>query len=170
MPATLRLTDTPPPAAAGTADAAASAGSPPRQAVPGRRGALPLAGKVDHDADAAQVAEAMVSIWLEIEASLAPVIGHRGMAALYERSLYLTATSHPWLPVPHEAPQSIDLSALQSVVAQQASTEALRGGSTLLHTFCELLGSLIGDPLARRLLGPLWEPGNEDAQREVQHR
>ena len=117
-------------------------------------------------ADAAQIANAMVSIWLEIEASLAPVIGRRGMAALYQRCLCLTVASHPWLPVPAEVPLTLDLPALQASVARQASAEALRGGSTLLHTFCELLGSLIGTSLARRLLGPLWESPADDAPRE----
>ena len=165
MSATLRSsTDAAAPSGATSANSSASnAGLTPRPTVPSGPAPLPLAGKVDHDADAAQIAEAIASIWLEIEASLAPVIGHRGIAALYQRCLHLTSTSHPWLPVAHEAPLTIELPALKSVVAQQASAEALRGGSTLLHTFCELLGSLIGNSLARRLLGPLWEPATRDA-------
>ena len=40
---------------------------------------------------AGQVADVLVSTWQAIDASLSPVIGHRGVAMLYKRSLYLTA-------------------------------------------------------------------------------
>ena len=51
----------------------------------------PLADLVSDGADAEQLADAIVAMWLEIDQALHPIIGHRGVAALYNRSLHLTA-------------------------------------------------------------------------------
>ncbi|NRF70196.1 hypothetical protein HLB44_24620 [Aquincola sp. S2] len=92
-----------------------------------------------------------------MDAALTPIIGGRGVAALYKRSLYLSAPAHPWLAGMHEgSTAAIDLIALRSVVSQQSGDEAVQGGNTLLLTFHKLLGSLIGLSLTERLLRPLW--------------
>jgi hypothetical protein len=44
------------------------------------------------------------------------------------------------------------------VLAQRSSAEAAAGGSTFLNTFHELLASLIGPSLTKRLLRSVWEP------------
>ncbi|MBB6184961.1 hypothetical protein [Oleiagrimonas soli] len=103
------------------------------------------------------MADGMVSAWQGIEAALSPVIGQRGVAMLYKRSLYLVAPSHPWLTGMHEGVQSsIDLDALKSVFAQQHAAIAAVAGGAFLQTFCELLTSLIGASLTERLLRPVW--------------
>jgi hypothetical protein len=107
-----------------------------------------LAKRAQREADAAQIADAMVTTWQRIDASLAPVIGSKGVAALYERSCHLTGRSHSWL-----ADAAIDLAALKAVVARQNDTDAVLGCSALVQTFDRLLGSLIGHSLAERLLG-----------------
>jgi hypothetical protein len=108
---------------------------------------------------AGQVADVLVSTWQAIDASLSPVLGHRGVAMLYKRSLYLTTAAHPWLTgTPEDGPATMDLVALKSVFAQQSSTHAIAAGSALLQTFHELLSSLIGPSLAERLLRPVWAP------------
>ena len=71
----------------------------PLKSQPSRRWPAPLADRVTDGADAEQVADAIVAIWLEIDQALNPIIGHRGVAALYNRSLNLTAAAHPWLAV-----------------------------------------------------------------------
>jgi hypothetical protein len=105
-----------------------------------------------HDAPAAQVADAMVATWHEIDAALTPIIGSKAVVALYKRSLYLTARTHPWLAGTHEGAQALDLAALKPVVARQSSAEAALGSRALLQTFDRLLGSLIGPSLTERLL------------------
>jgi hypothetical protein len=121
-----------------------------------RRIAAPLAHRVAQDADAAQIAEAAVSIWQEIDAALTPIIGQRGVAALYRRSLYITGATHPWLAGTHEGvPTAMDLAALKSALAQQNSAAAV-GGGALLQTFHELLASLVGPSLTERLLRSVW--------------
>jgi len=122
-----------------------------------RRIAAPLAHRVGEDADAAQIAEAVVATWQEVDAALTPIIGQRGVAALYKRSLYLTGAAQPWLAGTHKGvPTAMDLAALKSVLAQQSSANAAAGGGALLQTFYELLTSLVGPSLTERLLRPVW--------------
>jgi hypothetical protein len=132
-----------------------------------RAAAPPLAHRIAADANAAQMADAVVAVWQEIDAALAPIIGPRGVAALYARSLYLTSASHPWLGHTHESVQAqMDLAALKSVFRQQSSANAASGGNALFQTFYELLASLIGPSLSERLLRPVWgnSPSGPPAQ------
>jgi len=106
-----------------------------------------------HDTSAAQIADVMVATWHDIDAALVPIIGSKALAALYKRSLYLAARTHPWLAGAHEGAQAaIDLAAMKSVVARQSNAEAALGSSALLQTFNRLLSSLIGPSLTERLL------------------
>jgi hypothetical protein len=117
----------------------------------------PLADRVSDGADAEQVAEAITAIWLKIEQALHPIIGHRGVAALYNRSLHLTAVAYPWLAIDQPAvPAAIDPSGLRSALVQQTAAEAAAAGSALFLTFHELLASLVGAPLTDRLLRSVW--------------
>ena len=119
--------------------------------------AVPLAHRVGTDPDAVQIADAIVATWQEIDEALTPIIGQRGVAALYKRSLYLTGSAYPWLSSTHESVQTVmDLAALKSVLAQQSSGAAATGGSQLLQTFKDLLASLIGPSLSERLLRSAW--------------
>lgn len=123
------------------------------------------------DADPAQIASAVVSIWQEIAASLNPIIGKGGVDALYQRSLYLTSTAHPWLMTAHSRtqPAAMGLDALRSALKGQSGANAAAGGAAMLHTFYALLSSLIGAALTRRVLHSirinfLSEPPEQDTQ------
>lgn len=117
----------------------------------------PLAGRVVDGADAEQVADAIVAVWREIDQALHSIIGHRGVAALYSRSLSLTAAGYPWLAIDQPAaPAAIDPSGLRAALVQQAAAEAAAGGSALFHGFHELLASLVGPSLTDRLLRSVW--------------
>lgn len=122
-----------------------------------RRTAASVMHRFAAAADAAQIADALVATWQEINAALTPIIGERGVAALYKRSLYLTSAAYPWLSDRHEGPQtSIDLVILKSVLAQQSSANAAAGGGALLQTFYELLTVLVGASLSEQLLHRVW--------------
>ena len=125
-----------------------------------RRIAVPLAHRIGSDADAAQVADAIVATWQEIDAALTPIIGQRGVAALYRRSTYLAASAHPWLSARKGVQTVMDLAALKSVLARQSSADAAAGGGTLLQTFYELLATLVGPSLTERLLRSVWAPSS----------
>ena len=122
-----------------------------------RRWPAALADRVSDGADAEQVADAIVAIWLEIDQALHPIIGHRGVAALYNRSLHLTAVAYPWLAIHQPAvPAVVDPSGLRAALVRQTAAEAAGGGSALFQTFHELLSSLVGASLTDRLLRSVW--------------
>jgi hypothetical protein len=101
-------------------------------------------------------------------AQLAPVIGARGVDALFIRSLHLTSATFPWLAsAQSDRPGVAPLAGLKALLETRDSTAATEASHTLLVTFTELLASLIGAPLTERLLDPIWvptpaasEPGN----------
>ncbi len=118
----------------------------------------PLGGRLVEGASAGQVADTVGAIWLEIDEALHPIIGRRGMAALYNRSLSLAVADHPWLAAGYQgALSAIDTAALKSALAGQTAAEATAGGSALFQSFHGLLASLVGSSLTDRLLHPVWE-------------
>jgi hypothetical protein len=122
-----------------------------------RRIALALARQVDAGADPAQIADTIISIWHEIDGALHPIVGQRGVASLYRRSLHLTSPAYPWLAgLQDDIQAAMDLAALRSVLVQQSSANAAASGGDLLQTFHELLASLVGDSLTERLLRSIW--------------
>ena len=52
-----------------------------------RKLAVTLQQLAAQGADSAQITDAIVSTWVVVEAALSPVIGKKGIAALYTRSL-----------------------------------------------------------------------------------
>ena len=115
--------------------------------------AASVASRLAKSAYAAQSGATTAAIWRQIETALAPIIGQRGVAALYQRSLHLAAASHPWLAGVHQGAQAtMDLALLESAFARQDSAEAAAAGRVLLRTMEELLASLIGGALSERLL------------------
>ncbi len=119
---------------------------------------LPLASRVDADADPEQIATAVFAIWIEIDDALTPIVGPQGLVALYRRTVHLAAAQYPWLAGRDEGVLTdTDPAVLKSVLAQRSSAEAAAGGSAFLHIFHELLASLIGPSLTARLLRSVWE-------------
>jgi hypothetical protein len=104
-------------------------------------------------ADSERIAEVAASIWREIYAVLSPVIGPGGVAALYQRALYVTRADYPCLAaVQEDALHPGEFAALQLVLSQQSSAHIAATNGALLQAFCDLLGNLIGVSLTERLL------------------
>ena len=115
-----------------------------------------LARHVGVDDDPARIARAVVTTLREIDQALSPIIGKRGVAALYTRCVHLLAATHPWLAGLHEpAPTAMNLDALGEVLARQDSGVANEAGDALLQKFRDLLTSLLGPSLTNRLLADL---------------
>lgn len=124
----------------------------------------PLAGRVAEEASAEQVADASAAIWHEIDQALHPIIGHRGVAALYNRSLHLTAAAYPWLATGHRGlATEVDPSALKAALVQRAAAEAAAGSIALFQSFHGLLAGLIGASLTDRLLRSVWTRSADDS-------
>lgn len=110
-----------------------------------------------HGANVGQIADTAVATWRSIDAVLSPIIGQRGVAALYKRSLYLSRGAHPWLAVAAEDVLQPDgFATLHTALAKQTSVNAAAANGALLTTFSDLLTSLIGAALTERLLQSVW--------------
>lgn len=124
--------------------------------------ASPLASRVAKGASVDEVAAAVVAVWRDAASSLRPIIGARGVVALFNRCVYLTAQAHPWLAsAGRDAAAELDLPALQALEALfllQTAAAALVAGHAMFEGFHRLLGSLIGASLAERLLRSAWGP------------
>lgn len=140
-----------------------TADNSPREAI---RGALARsAGAVP---DASAVAEATLGTWRQVAARLAPVIGARGVDALFGRSLHVTSKAFPALAkVQNGGDGAARLAALKACLAGQEPAAAAEAGQALLVNFTELLASLIGAPLTERLLAPIWLPPSPESERET---
>ena len=105
--------------------------------------------------DAGRVAEQAVATWRELDATLSPIIGQRGVDALYLRSLYLLRNQHPWLAAVYEAGfRPGEAPAFRAAFAHQDRVLAATTSGALLQTFHGLLVTLIGSDLTERLLQP----------------
>ncbi len=117
-----------------------------------------LAHRTRNETGAGSVSTCVVSLCEEIGVALTPIVGPRGVAALYKRSLFLTSREHPVLSGLHENIQStMELSRLAATLTALSEIEANNVGAALLQSFYELLDSLVGLSLTERLLSSLWD-------------
>jgi len=135
-----------------------------RDAVPYSQGP-PFAGGLG----AAEVARAAFERWQQMAERLEPVIGARGVDALFGRALHLTTRRFPWLAANAALGNSADtLAELAARFESQEASVAAEAGDVLLQTFTELLANMIGEPLTGRLLGALWKQGTPHSRLERQ--
>lgn len=114
-----------------------------------------LASTGAHAEDTARMA---LTMWSAMDTALSPIIGQRGFAALYKRSLQLTRTQFSWLASIQEGvAQVADFAPLNAALAEQTGPTAVAASVALLETFYDLLTNLIGRSLTDRLLISVWE-------------
>lgn len=117
-----------------------------------------LARHAGDSPDTKAIAAATLDTWHQVSARLAPVIGARGVDALFSRALYLTSVNFPWLAISAEQGDSASqLASFGARLEVQETAAAMGAGQALMTTFVELLASLIGESLTARLLNPVWE-------------
>jgi hypothetical protein len=108
------------------------------------------------------VAETSLAIWRRIAAQLAPVIGVRGVDALFGRALHLASREFPWLAQPlADEPRADPMASGCGRLQVRDGPAALEAAAALLDTFSDLLATLIGTPLCERLLAPVAEAEHE---------
>ncbi|QDW66024.1 hypothetical protein [Luteimonas granuli] len=101
-----------------------------------------------------------VSLWTGVAHALVPIIGQRGMSALYERALHLASAQHKWLEQARGADADDGLpgfSLLAAAASNQRQDDAIAAIAILFETFDRLLVTLIGASLTERLLQPVWD-------------
>lgn len=109
--------------------------------------------------DGGTVAQATLAIWQQMASRLEPVIGARGIEALFSRSLHLASRTSPWLATAAvHGNSAASLDSLKVCLEGREPSVAADAGCGLLATFTELLASLIGESLTERLLGVVWLP------------
>jgi hypothetical protein len=129
-----------------------------------------LAQRSGENPTAIQTADAAVSMWEEVVAALHSVIGRQGVAAMYDRSVSLTARVNPWMAGARGGAKSlVDLAALQAIVAQQDDSTAAAGTAELLRTFYDVLISLIGSDLSDELLRTVRESAVHPVGHEIRN-
>ena len=103
--------------------------------------------------DTGSIASLIVSVWRDIDVALTPIIGHRGVAALFRRTLHLIRHDYPWLTASHEGmADPMDFPALQATLSQRTSANVVAANGALLQKFLEQLVNLIGESLTERLI------------------
>jgi hypothetical protein len=114
----------------------------------------PASGKTSATSPMSLGATGVLSRLEQIQAVVAPIIGQKGLVALYERSRHLSSRFHPWLADPQgRSASGMDLDALRLLVARQNESEAAAGARLLLKSFHDLLADLVGAFLTRALIG-----------------
>lgn len=111
------------------------------------------------DADASQLADAIVAVWRDIDATLTPIIGARGFAALHGRSMHLAARDFPWLIDTREngVLAEVDFGDVRRRFIAQPVPPARNAAGMTLRCFYDLLASMIGDALTERLVQAIWD-------------
>jgi hypothetical protein len=109
--------------------------------------------------DASATAEAILGTWGQVAARLTPVIGARGVDALFSRSLHLTSPAFPWLALAGDSEDRATLLAnFRKGLETRETAVATEAGYALMVNFTDLLETLIGESLTERLLGPVLAP------------
>jgi hypothetical protein len=103
---------------------------------------------------ARQVADAAWALWSDIDDALSPFFGKSCVATLYEMSLAISRSTHPWLPVRRRdaAPAPMDLAGLRDVIAQRSPAGALSAATSVFESFYSLVAGLVGSALAEHML------------------
>lgn len=119
--------------------------------------------------DVQKVAAIVVSIWEDIDNALAPIIGQRGVTALFKRSLHLARAEYPMLPPIHELVILPDeFITMHTLLSPLAAEEAVEMHNDLLNIFYRLLIRFIGASLTQRLLHSVFDtPSDGDAAQDI---
>ena len=108
------------------------------------------------DLSAAELAAESVARWRQIDVALTPIIGRRGIVAIYKQALNLTHADFPWLATVSEGDNSFDnFVSLLAALEQQTSATIVEANLALHGAFNNLLVSLIGESLSERLLASI---------------
>lgn len=122
----------------------------------------------DTPQDARLLAASTAQNWCRMTARVAPIIGAKGVHALYVRSLQLSSAAYPCLAAVEIGPDDMPFAYLEAQLAACSSHEAIAAANTLFINFIDLLATLIGESLAEQLLQAAWQ--DEPLPKPGQHR
>jgi diguanylate cyclase (GGDEF)-like protein len=99
------------------------------------------------------------AVWRRVADACTPVLGQRGLDAVFERCLRRIRDDYAWLEA--AAPRALEPRALQAAFADRPAGEAERAHAALLDCFEATLTNLLGDELARTMLQGVRAAGTE---------
>ena len=102
--------------------------------------------------DPAAGTSVLLQPWRRIAQQLSPLIGESGFCALFGRTIHVMGPQHSWLALqqPCRSPEQL-FGLLEERMAQVDAARAMAANTLLLQTFTQLLATLIGEALTRRL-------------------
>ena len=113
------------------------------------------------------IAKSALDTWAQMAALLEPVIGARGVDALFARSLHLVGKKHQWLGSSGvRGNGAASLAHIRASFESRDSSVSMDAACELLTTFNGLLTNLIGESLTTRLLATVWLPSPSETQKE----
>jgi hypothetical protein len=117
--------------------------------------------------DASAIAEATEGTWQRVASRLSPVIGTRGVDALFNRARHVTSKTFPWLATTgNDGGCAEQMANLKAHLAGREPNVAAEASYVLLVTFTVLLATLIGEPLTERLLESIWIISSQKSEHE----
>lgn len=117
---------------------------------------LIVAAEAEDPSSAPHVAEAAKHICEKLTEHLARLVGQRGILTLLSRSLTLTRPTVPWLASIGTASADAQWEPLQTCLSGQDAASAAEALTLFVAQFIGLLGRLVGNSLAVRLLQEIW--------------
>lgn len=103
------------------------------------------------------LARRSVQLWAAIADELMPIVGDRGLIALFNRCIDICGTTFPWLlraPARSSPPRCFDT--LGAQLSEREPRDGLAASRALFGTFHDLLLMLIGEPLAGGVFEAAW--------------
>lgn len=102
--------------------------------------------------DPAAGTSALLQPWRRIAQQLCPLIGESGFCALFGRAIHVMGPQYSWLALqqPCRSPEQL-FGLLEERMGQVDAACATAANDILLQTFTQLLATLIGEALTRRL-------------------
>ena len=106
-----------------------------------------------------KIADASISLWVQMATQIISIVGEAGFNSLYIRSVFLTQSSFHWLAAAALSQPDHRFAQLKTSLAGQTPEQASAANSLLLITFTDILAALIGEPLTTSILRSAW--GND---------
>jgi hypothetical protein len=115
-----------------------------------------LASQVAEAENSEQIVSLLILRFRMISDALGPVIGHGGVTALFERSLYIVGDRYAWIQdLRIHANTGKAFSSIAPVFALRTMQEAADAAVLIVSEFCDLLAGMVGYSLSERLLRPV---------------
>jgi hypothetical protein len=118
--------------------------------------------------DHANISDTAVDLWTQQRIGLQRWVGVAGYQALFERTLGLTREDYPWLG--STSAFDDDRTQLAMAVRSLGAAEVTNGMVAMLATLIKLLGRIIGDEMAIRLVEQVGTPSPRGAVSNNQER